>query len=66
MRMTGTWNDFAVERAESRKEICANIVANDDCFEVRISAKGVGCLQSHTFKSYSLPDGDTVILVDMP
>lgn len=34
MRMTGTWNDFAVERAESRKEICANIVANDDCFEV--------------------------------
>lgn len=35
MRMTGNWNDFAVERAESRKEICANIVANDDCFEVR-------------------------------
>ena len=46
MRMTGTWNDFAVERAESRKEICANIVANDDCFEVRISARAVRCLQS--------------------
>lgn len=59
MRMTGTWNDFAVERAESRKEICANIVANDDCFEVRISARAVGFLRSHTFNSYSLPDCGT-------
>lgn len=37
MRMIGRWNDFAMERDTSRKEVCEHILANDDCFQVLIS-----------------------------
>lgn len=35
MRMAGRWNDYALERQESRKEICEFIKSNEDCFQVR-------------------------------
>lgn len=34
MRPTGGWNSFAIERVESRKEVCQHILGNDDCFQV--------------------------------
>lgn len=40
MRPIGGWNSFAVERKESRKEVCQHILRDEECFQV---SSMVGC-----------------------
>lgn len=32
--MAGRWNDYAVEREDSKEEICDFIRSKEDCFQV--------------------------------
>lgn len=46
MRPTGKWNSFAMERAESRREVCRHIVNNGDCFQVHLGATALSLSRS--------------------